>query len=195
MNTYVIHLPRRTDRLKYISELRSKSIEFKLFNAVNDKLYPFRGLAESVKSIIRCEYYNDSVLILEDDVMFHSSNSFRYFTEIVDCIIKKHPETDYVLGGASFVRSPGNEPPKECYFPVFEFSGTHCIVILKKMYDWFLEHNFMDNYDADISALTHNTGFKGFAVYPFVARAASGYSDIRQRGVDDDKFFSKFQYI
>jgi len=196
MNTYVIHLDHRDDRLKFYTDLVQKGVDFKIFRAFYNKDKPFMGLIESVRAIIRTEYYNESVLIMEDDIMLESKYSFRYFTEIISCIYKKNPDVSFILGGASFVRPySAEEGIKDPYFQIREFSGTHCIVLFKAVYDWILDHDFKDNYDAELSIELGSERIKAFGVYPFVARAGNSFSDIRRAEVNDKNYFDKYQYI
>lgn len=190
MTKYVIHRPERIDRLGFIEELKAQAVfDYTVFDAITNTMDPKLGLIDSVKEIIRKEYNNNSVLIFEDDVTFTSPCSIKTFFSALPSL---RNDTDFIVGGAHYCK-----PVSEMVHPLFQmkdFSGTHMILIYKRMFDFFLNSNITIHYDAFLSENLKSKKLIGYAVYPFVAKTINSYSDLRKEFVDDSVFFSKYLF-
>lgn len=133
------------------------------------------AVSQSHKQIVRFAKENDlnEIAIAEDDVLFTSLNSWKYFLE------KKPKDFDLYLGGIYTGHPHFNDVPNLLY----SFTGFHLYIIRKKFYDTFISVPETSSIDALLSGMGAY-----FLCNPMVAKQRNGYSFHRKKEVDDDHY-------
>lgn len=176
IETYLVNLPYRIDRLKSsIENFRNKNI-FRVF--VKEPIYkefPTHSLWETLKSIvlINKEKNNDYFLFCEDDLQF--TEHFNETTFLKNIEICKNLGYKLLHGGVA--NSKIEYKISDELFVVSNFCSSHFLVIFKDLYDTILNYDFgkWDLVDLVLSKLAGETVVQ----YPFInIQKEFGYSDI-----------------
>jgi hypothetical protein len=176
IDTYIINLREREDRLKHAKKQFKGRSEFKVsylnFTKHNDGRL---GLWQNIITIIKHAEESEAqqILICEDDHEFTDNyNSKQLFDHI-----KKGNEccVDVLLGGVSWFNNAVSIP--DGMFWLDQFSGLQFTVIFRRFFKKILESNFIigDIADGKISSLTDSK----LVIYPFISvQKEFGYSDV-----------------
>lgn len=179
MKRFVIHIKGSTRYERMIYEMDSQyKGEYEIFDAIVLP-NPKEGISESFKKIIRDNYDEPMIHILEDDVKFVSKNSRRVFEESM-------PDNfDIYLGGAYTFDSAIK---KEGLYKIENFRSLHCVVIRKSAYDHFISHDVKEipNIDAWVASKELNV----YVCNPMVAVQHNGYSYNNGREMNFDSFLA-----
>jgi len=147
--------------------------EYEVFDAIiNEKGY--KGISDSFKQVIKNNYEEPYIHILEDDVLFTSAYSRDVF--------EKNMPVDsdiYLAGSYSYSLIKNNGTSKR----IKDFASLHSVVISKKAYDFFLSHDteVVGNIDRWVSSFAC---LNCSVCVPFVAIQKTGYSYNQGRKVD-----------
>lgn len=180
MKRFVIHIEGSPRRDKMLFELNKfYEGEFEIFNAIV-KPKASQGISDSFKEIVRRNYEEPFIHILEDDVMFTSVNSRKIF----DRSFTELPDNWQIYLGGSYTY-------KEVYdlgniIQVNDYRSFHSVVINKNSYDYFLSHDtkLVDNIDTWVSRHTE----KAYLCNPQVAIQYNGFSYNRGKEVNYSHF-------
>jgi hypothetical protein len=141
--------------------------------------HTIQAISLSHKKIVK--YAKDNKLpeicIAEDDILFTSLNSYKYFLD------NKPDDFDIYLGGY-YTGIP--LPDKTLY----SFSGLHIYCIRESFYEKFLSVTTLRNIDQAIAGM----GLFKFCE-PLVAKQRNGYSFHRKKIVDDDHFLEDRKFL
>ena len=163
----VITLPQRKEQIK--SEVDRLGITAVYWDAIVQS-NTVQAVSQSHKMIVQFALQNNlpEIAIAEDDCIFSSINSYKYFLD------NKPDDFDIYLGGYySGIKRPDNT--------MYSFCGLHLYIIHSRYYRQFLSTSPMKNID------NAQAGFGKFVVCePLVARQRNGYSFHRKREVNDD---------
>lgn len=171
-----IVLPQRRDQIK--SEVDRLGIEHKFWDAT---ILPntIQAISLSHKKIVKWAMENNlkEVAIAEDDCLFTSLNSWKYFLE------NKPDDFDLYLGNYySGVKMPDNT--------LHGFAGLTCYIIHSRYYQQFLSTPINKNIDKA------QAGFGKFVVcQPEIARQRVGYSFHRRKEVNDDHYLQGRKFL
>lgn len=182
MKRIVIHIEgQRTQRM--LKEMSSQyGTDFEIFPAIIKKVGS-EGISESFKEVIRQNYNEEFIHILEDDVKFvHKDaalifdNSFKYMMPI---------DGQILLGGSySFnqVEDLGR------LLKVDQYRSFHSIIVKKSAYDAFLSHDIKEfsNIDNHVSNVINYA----YVCNPQIAIQYNGFSYNRGQKVNYDHFLS-----
>lgn len=111
----------------------------------------------------------DYCIILEDDVKFTHTDSYRYF---IGNIVSLPLDWDIYTSGFYTASSFGKD--YNHVYRIFDFSGLHCYAVNKKFYDKFLSCPKGVNIDRWISSPGNGISF---CCYPFAAVQSAGFSE------------------
>ncbi|MBD0256660.1 MAG: glycosyltransferase family 25 protein [Cytophagales bacterium] len=200
----LINLDRRPDRLESVSQrCRAIGLEFERFPACDGKLENISILSAEATGQQE-EYWNlaaaglnvtlrrifeqakqqqlRSILILEDDVVFHPRINqvlARWMKDIP-------PDWETIFFGASHVK-----PFTPLTNSVVQLNGslcTHCHAVKHTVFDLMLEllHNTLRD-PLDVLYATHvHTRGKSYGFSPNLAYQAADYSDIRNKRIENN---------
>ena len=191
----VINLNTRPERLKRTTEQLNKFFNtdksFHLIEAVKHKR-PMIGIAQShIKCIELAKLNNwENVFICEDDINFHSNNSYNYAIEA----FKNAPEDfDILLSG--IYTSYKLSPYSEYWNSVKEFSGTHFYIVNKNAYDKIIDR-FDFNAHIDRWYGHERQGqLNCYVVKEFFCIQFVGYSDNVDKEMDYTHLLKKFKLL
>lgn len=176
MILHCITLPQRKENLK--SEIERLGIEAVywdatvLYNSIN-------AIAMSHKKIIKWAKENNisEVCIAEDDIVFTSINSYKYF------LANKPADYDIYLGGNySGVKMPDGT--------LYGFTGFTIYCCHSRYYDKFLSTPINKNIDAAQRGMG-----KFIACEPLIAKQRNGYSFHRKKEVNDDSYLAGRNFL
>lgn len=131
-----------------------------------------QAISLSHKKVIRWAKENKlpEIFVGEDDILFTSLNSYRYFVE------NKPEDYDVYFGGIY----GGVQMPDGNWFGI---AGMTIYSVASRFYDKFLSAPDKRNIDKALA------GMGKFVVsYPLVAKQRNGYSFHRKKEVNDDRF-------
>lgn len=175
-NLHIITLPQRKSQIE--EEIRRLSIDAVFWDAIVLP-NPKQAISRSHKRIVK--YAKDNgikeIAIAEDDCIFTSINSWKYFVE------KKPDDYDIYLGNHyGGIKRKDNT--------LFSFSGLTIYFIHCRYYDQFLSTFELKNID------TAQAG-KGIFVLcqPEIARQRIGYSYNRKKYIDDDHYLDGRKFL
>lgn len=166
-----ITLPQRREQIK--SEIDRLGIEAKFWDAtvLNNTI---QAISLSHKKIVQWAKQTGlpCVAIAEDDCIFTSLNSWKYFLENI-------PEDyDIYLGNYySGVKMPDNT--------IYGFAGLTCYIVNSRYYDTFLSAPINKNIDKAQAGLG-----KFVVCQPEIAKQRVGYSFHRKKMVDDNHYLT-----
>lgn len=157
------------DRL--IKEFEIQKVEYRFWDAIMVEYKAVEGINASHKMIVRWAKENglDEVIIAEQDLMFTSPNSWKYFME------QKPREFDIYLS---------------CTYGSLEHKmvcGFHLYIIHSGFYERFLNVPDKIHIDTAMDGLKGNYHF----CYPFIALQRVGYSANNMAVVDYNKIFKE----
>jgi len=180
MNRYVIHIngSPRVERMKH--EMDSLYFgEYKIFDAIVRESAN-EGISESFKEIIRQNYNEPHIHILEDDVRFLCKKSRAIFENTFNLI----PEDWQIFLGGSYTYKEVNNFVD--YLEIEDYRSFHNVIIRKSAYDSFLSHDYKDvkNIDTWVSRIIK----KAYLCNPQVAIQHDGYSYNRGKEVNYNSF-------
>lgn len=187
----IISLPHRTDRLRTaIQQCEQAGMEYKVWPGIRIEGDSARGISQAHKQIVRWAKDNNlpEVLIVEDDFMLTSSQSFQRFLET------KPEEFDIYLGGIS-----GGEVDESTGFILTQFSGLFFYMVNHTFYDAFLEAD--ESMHIDMYVGLPQKGIKEIlgrkqiikCCYPIVAITTDGVSDNSGQPFRGDIFFRRYK--
>lgn len=205
IKAYVIHISDRIDRgITMEKELSKFKPDFEVFEAVNNKEKPFKGISDSFKKVVQnakdmgLEY----VLVFEDDVKVLNEDSKIKFQNSIDSL----PEDwDILLGGVYSIfddRDLTEGIVNDNILKVRDFAGLHCTLIRNTAYDTILKHrpseitiegnkkvkhpNHIDRY---IGSVSKKKGINVYVSYPFPVMQHDGFSDNTQSNTEYNTSF------
>lgn len=191
MKKIVIHLKERKDREElYKYELGRFFDDYEVFDAI--KINPgYIGISESFKELIRQNINEDQILVFEDDVKFTSNKSIDFLNK---CIKDLPEDWDILLGGSYHFDSVSKT---DNLIKVGDFSSGHCMLINKKAYNHFLNHNtkehkYLDRY---LGALSHQKTINVYLCDPMISIQYPGYSDNVNKQVDYSNMLASFNIL
>lgn len=177
--TYIINVPKRTDRLAHILEQFEDKAEFNV-NIVKASEHEIGavGLWQSICRVIKMAIDNDEdvIILCEDDHQF--TNDYDK-NKLIEAIYDAHKlNANFLLGGilAGFSNML---PVGSGLFWLDTFWGTQFVVVFKSFFETILAEPFLDSDVADgkFSEMTSNK----FVMYPMISiQRDFGYSDIAQ---------------
>lgn len=179
IQTYVIHLPERTDRLSTIQQQFEGKGEFDVtIMKANKHDIGAVGLWQSILKIITNAIANEDEIIIfcEDDLLFTP----QYSSELLIKQIGNAKKSDAVilLGGVSWFKDAVQI--SHDLFWVEKFSGLQFTVVFKKFYEKILPVTFSKTNSADYRISDFSD--KKFIIYPFISTQKKfGYSDVTNK--------------
>jgi hypothetical protein len=199
MNKYVIHLQDRSDREGFVTELSQQGIDD--YVVINPEKIGVKGLLKAMQGVIKLEYENPYVLIMQDDIQFHSGQSWHQFLlSVKKC--KNENKTIYLISGGSQIVDNTTEI-SEPYFRMKDFALIHFVLYFKPVYDLILNINpddvkCLDRYIVYITSFGNE--YNAFCCYPMVCRQRPGYSTLRRMVVNDESVYrfpdgTKYKFI
>lgn len=187
MNTLVINLPSRTDRLIQVTK-ELEGIDFTIVNGV-EHTNPMLGIAQAHLNCIHIAKQRewDKVLILEDDVVLRKG-ALEYLNRALD----KTPEDwNVLLGGLYECRK--FTPTNEYWDKVGEFCGLHFYIVNANYYDKILEYDGVHHIDRWMN----HKGTRGncYVTKKFIATQRDGFSDNVKKRVDYSDKINRFPLL
>lgn len=172
----VITLPQRKEQIK--SEVDRLGITAVYWDAtvLNNTI---QAISLSHKKVVRFAQENNlpEIAIAEDDCLFTSINSYKYFIE------HKPEDFDIYLGGFyGGTIFPDNT--------LYSFSGLHLYLIKRKFYQTFLSIPPFRNIDKGMAGMG-----KFVVCSPLVAKQRNGYSFHRKKEVNDDSYLEGRNFL
>lgn len=194
MKKFVIHNYNRHDRLKFIDEFTTARVNDVI---IYDAIVEDNGAAGYIKTIREIVSNNSNekmIMLFDDDIKFTSPDSWVNFLTKAKHIKNSHG-VDVIIGGASHIID--KSLIKEPYFQLSDFSGSFMILLFKSAYKHILSDECLNakHFDRYIGKLCEQGKLTGYAVYPFVAKTTSGYSDIRKKEVNDESYFQNYKFL
>jgi len=183
LNTYVINLPNRKDRLTHILDQFEGYDYFNLIitAAIRDSRGSI-GLWKTVKEIFKTEANNDGneyFLICEDDHLFTDDFDINIFINQIEIGINL--QVDVLLGGVSSGRGIIKYNSELIWLD--SFSGTQFMIIYKKFIPRFLESEPID--DHTIDSYISDISLRKMCFHPFISiQEDFGYSDATDKNND-----------
>jgi len=201
---YCINLDRRKDRWEEVTE------EFKKWDIEGVTRYPaidgnslpdlYAGMTTLPKSAIGLILTNikileeakkqnlDSILIMEDDVVFHPS-----FSEIENKLSRVPRNWHCLYFGGNHNLHKGEKPPAmidEDICRIHKTFTTHCVAIKSGMYKVILDElkSGVPSKPLDVIYTDLQRRFNFYCFYPAVALQRAGYSDIQNKVMDYEKW-------
>jgi len=182
-----INLEDRIDRLKktqiefhkinnYCHSKNIPNVDLEFFSAVKMKDGRL-GLIKSINEIIKKNYKEEYICIIEDDIfILDSEKIFNSLNNVPD-------DWDMLSGGGYFIQQP--KVINDNWISVNYFSSTHFIIIRNSLYDTILKSENQEHpIDAYISKLLLKEKLKVYVIHPMPCKQFGGYSDIRKMNVD-----------
>lgn len=174
MRIYVLYDDRRPDAMQNVGRelARQGIINYQIFPSIKNT-NPTKSINLSQKEIVKKAKEDgfSEVAILEDDIMFPSTNAWNYFIQ------NKPKEFDIYLGGTYLMDDKIEYRPY--VVKVKEYFGHHCIIVSSNYYDKFLATP--DHLDID-TAQANKGNF--YVCYPFPALQRPGLSLVTNERVD-----------
>jgi GR25 family glycosyltransferase involved in LPS biosynthesis len=188
--TFVINLPKRTDRLSHITKQFEGKTEFdvKIIDAEQHRIGAL-GLWKTIRRIVQIAIDDDDdvIVICEDDHMFTRFYNRDYF---LSNILEAHTQgVDILSGGIGGGFSHATVASKTRFW-INHFFSTQFIVIYNKFFTKILDRPFDAGITADdcFSELTTNK----MVLYPFISTQKDfGYSDATSANNVDSKRVTK----
>lgn len=136
---------------------------------------PIQSISRSHKQIVRYAMVNKlkEIAIAEDDIIFTSLNSWKYFLD-------HKPETFDLYLGNHYGGIP--VPPDN---KIYGFSGMTIYIIAERFYKTFLSANEKRNIDGALTGLGEY-----YVCKPEISKQRHGYSFNRKRIVNDDHYLA-----
>lgn len=162
-----------------MNELQSQNItDFMFWPSVHRKTVK-AGINAAHKQIVADAYEKDlpEVAIAEDDILFTSPNSWKYFLE------KKPKEFDLYLSMVYL-----GDPDKDGI--VKDFTGMTCYIVSKKFYPTFLTVPDDEHIDRALSG----TGVF-FVCHPFIAKQYNGFSANTGKSENYDQLLTGREFL
>lgn len=180
MKRFVIHIYGSDRHKRMISEMVSVyGPDFEAFPAiVKDKAY--EGISESFKAVIKQNYEEPMIHILEDDVRFLGKDAMVKFEEGFNNL----PSDWSIYLGGSYTHKV--EEDLGGLLRVSDYRSFHSVIVRKSAYDAFLSHDtkVIHNIDTHVSSIVKNA----YLCNPQVAIQYNGYSYNRGKEVNYDNF-------
>lgn len=179
MKGYVINLDRETERWSGFKERWKdcKTIEFERYSGITNEV-PHNGLSMTHQKIIKENYDQEMILILEDDATCEPDFD-RRFTECLNWL--KNKEWNFFYGGYTFPVDLRKSDNTNLIYG--RFITAHFIIINKRMYDMILAFDLSMPIDVLYSK------FEGVGIIKSLSKQISSYSSIRKEVVDYNKYF------
>lgn len=175
--TYIINLPKRTDRLTHVLSQFEGKAEFDI-HVIEAVEHPTGavGLWHSICKVVKIaiEKQEDVIILCEDDHEFTSGYDREKF---IGAIYEAHRlNANFLLGGINGGFKNGLLLPTGLFW-LDAFWGTHFVVVFSNFYEAILNEPFSDQDAADLK-FTEMTSNK-FVLYPMISKQKGfGYSDI-----------------
>lgn len=177
MKRFVIHVE-GSDRIHNLKkEMNSQyGNQWNIFNAIVNKEQPSKGISDSFKQIVKDNYNEPMIHILEDDVKFVSRISREVFEENLKVI----PEDWGIYSGCSYTHIVDYDHGN--YKKISDWRSMINCVIRKSAYDYILshDHNTSNNIDHWLSMCPINV----YLCNPMVSVQYDGYSYNKKSVVD-----------
>lgn len=173
----MVTLPFRRQQIE--EEVKRLSIDTVFWPAI---VLPFSvkaSISRSHKQIVRWakQHQLPDITIAEDDCVFTSVNSWRYFNEHIP------DDYDLFLGNHySGIKHPDNS--------ITSFAGLTIYKVASRFFDTFLAVNELRNIDRALSGLG-----KFYVCSPEIAKQRSGYSYNRRMEVNDDHYLEGRKFL
>lgn len=175
--TYLINLPRRTDRLTRCSEMLTKhGIAFEVFPAIEhrDGKEGIRATMLKLFDTVK----DDQILVLEDDVDFIGDLSI-----LPKAISELPKDFDLLFLGANVFRPA--EPYSEHLLRLTGAVANHAVIYTRKVMERMLEAYRESTQPTDMILNDRVVrGGKSFITRPLLATQIPDYSDIEKKRVD-----------
>lgn len=135
---------------------------------LTDEVFRCKNISRAFKKIVQYakEERLASVTIAEDDVLFTSTNSWRYYLENIP------DDYDLYLGGIYAGRLDGNRI-------VDGYSGNTLVTVHERFYDFFLQVDPDDHLDRALGKFCAEK--KYIVSLPFVCKQIGGYSENKKK--------------
>jgi len=187
----VINLPTRTDRLASINAELPKLFfnpSFYTIKGITKFSEPRLNVIEAHKKAIRAAEVLDlpEVLVIEDDLKLSDSKGLINFVNDAFNNLPEHAEI--LLGGIY----GGNPKRFNAYWSeVSFFAGATFVVYKSSVYEKILNYDFGPNhFDRVLSSIS-----KCYVISPMIAKQFNGYSDNRQKDVDDEHYLVNYKFF
>lgn len=178
MKRIVIHVKGSSREATMLKEMNTHyEGDFSVFDAIV-KPNAYEGISESFKEVIRMNYSEPEIHILEDDVKFLGRSSRVIFEESY----KRLPDNWGIYLGGSYTYD--NPIDLKGILEVENYRSFHSVVIKQRCYDYFLTHDSkkINNIDAWVCSFEK----KAYLCSPQVAIQYNGYSYNRGKEVNYD---------
>lgn len=161
--------------------------EYEFIPAIVDKVHSWHGLNKTIHQIISDNLDKPYIHLFEDDVLFTSKKSRKYFEETFKRLPK---DWDIFLAGA--YTDPENyiKCDDSSYVKMKRFSGLHCAILRKTTYEKILQ-NHTDHMDYFLS----NQKLNVYLCNPAIAIQYPGYSYNARKSVDYRHIESKMNIL
>ena len=198
----VINLEERNDRWKNIYErLKKLSISPNLVKAIRAPGSLGPGLSHLTCIEMAKNKGWDFLVVLEDDAKVEI-DTFQRLQEIFPSLPKNW---DIIIGGASGLKSC--IPIHEEWIKIHFFTGLHFVIYRESSYEMVLNWkkfprtrgfkgvgSKLPHLDQYLSMISQNN-LNIYCPRKFICRTENGYSDVREREVDDTSIFDEAQEI
>lgn len=194
IDTFVINLKERTDRLAHIKNEFDGKKEFNVIIVEATKhTNGALGLFDSFKRCVKrsLEENMDFIILCEDDHIFTTAYSYKTLEECIS--VGQKSGFDLLLGGVSGFRNA--IPYNENIFWVESFTGAQFTVVFKKFFEKFLTIELKGWQNIDIEMSNHTDHI--FALYPQISfQKTFGYSDVtpKNNSVRIEDYFYKTEH-
>lgn len=197
-----INLERRPNRFEKVKKtLESAGISFERYEGIdgmtldltgikhNDKLLKGElGILEThIKIIQEAKRDNlDSILILEDDVVFTDK-----FISLEESLIHVPDNWDMIYFGGNHRNGYTPKTINDKVVKVNKTMGLHCIAIKNTMFDVILAMITQRKKSIDVYYSELHELFNVFCFFPSIALQDIGYSDIQDKFVNYNRYFKQ----
>lgn len=178
MQLHIIVLPSRRKQIE--EEVNRIGIDAVYWDGIVIPGNPIVSISSSHKRIVRYALQNkmSEIAIAEDDCIFTSINSWKYFLE-------HKPKTFDLYLGNHYSGIP--VPPEN---KIYGFSGMTIYIIAQKFYKTFLSVNDQRSIDGALTGLGEY-----YVCKPEIAKQRHGYSFHRKRFVNDDHYLKNRTFL
>jgi len=138
INSILINLPRRTDRLEHAKkEIAKFDLDLSIMNAMDMPDNTTLAIRESHKKCIKyaSDFNLSNVLVIEDDICFRE-NSKPYFDELTNNL-----PSDYEVCLFGIYSGAITETTDKYWNKINKFSGAHFYLVNQTAYNKILDYN------------------------------------------------------